>query len=103
MTPKGRGKGKFQASLTISGPQSEQDFLASVRDALPEAATLRAQTTLFQSEWDVEVLPHQQLGPAGGVAGVPKIFLPDTLKRVGYTSKPTAAVLTQSPDEVGLL
>ena len=100
---KGKGKGKTQMSATMSVQQSEQDFLASVRDALPEAAKLRSQTTLLQSEWDVEVVPHQQLGPSGGVAVVPKISLPDTLRRVGYTAKPTAAVITQTPDDVGLL
>ncbi len=62
-TPKGRGKGKHQMTPTLSGQQLEQDFLASVRDALPAAATIRAQTSLLQSEWEVDVLPHQQLGP----------------------------------------
>ena len=44
----------------------------------------------------------QDLGPTGGVALVPKDALPKVLTIVGYTSRPTAALLTQSPDEVGL-
>ena len=66
---KGKGKGKTQMSATMSVQQSEQDFLASVRDALPEAAKLRSQTTLLQSEWDVEVVSSPTAWTIGWCSG----------------------------------
>ncbi len=77
-------------------------FEEQVRAALPEAARLRMQTTLYDDDWEVAVMPWQQLSAKGGVAVVPKDALPEVLRNVGYTAKPTAAVLTQDPDALGL-
>ena len=51
------------------------DIRRQVEDNLPDAARLRAQTTLVGSEWFVPVVPWQYLGKDNGIAVVPKQFL----------------------------
>ena len=102
--PKGQNKGKGgKSSSSSSTDKSEtQLFLESVRDALPEAARMRSQTTLLASEWNVEVVYHQQMTSRGGVCVCPQKELPNVLASVGYTGHAAAVVLVQSPDELGL-
>ena len=76
--------------------------MQSVRDAIPEAAHIRAQRTLLPDEWSTQVVPYQHLGPSGGVALVPKHALPQVLQAVGFTGHPAAVLLVQEPDELGL-
>ena len=82
--------------------ESNQEFLKRMKDAMPVQAKIRMQTTLIESEWNVPVMPHQHVGASGGVALVPRDELPEVIERVGFTGKPTAVVLVQHPDELGM-
>ena len=101
---KGNAKGKVFGgrSEEKSPEQLEQEFTQQVRDALPEQAKIRGQSSLVQEEWDVLVLPYQHLSASGGVSLVPKDALVDVLKRVGFTGKPTGILVVQNPDELGM-
>lgn len=103
---KGQQKGKNSKSAGSTAPTNEwmdeQQFLESVRAAQPQAAQLRAQTTLLPSEWNVEVVHHQCLTARGGVSVVPRNALATVIERVGYTGHATAAVVVQPPDQLGL-
>ncbi|CAK0853303.1 unnamed protein product [Prorocentrum cordatum] len=96
---KGRGKQPEAPAWDLNDPA---DYQAAIRDAMPEAAKMRAQSTLLQDEWEAEVKPHQTLDSTGVVAVVPKDALPMVLERVGYTAKATVAIVTQNPDDLGL-
>ena len=60
------------------------------------------QSSLVQEEWEQQTMNWRMLVPQGGVALAPKEVLPEILRNVGYTAKPTAIVITQDPDELGL-
>ena len=70
----------------------DQDLLEQIKAVLPEAAVVRAQSTLDPSEWDVPIAHPQRLDNKGGIALVPKTLLPSVLQRVGYTAAPTAVL-----------
>ena len=102
---KGQEKGKSSNREPVSNERNEQDayeVAAAVRMVLPEAARIRMQSTLMQSEWPVPVHIHQTLSSQGGIALVPKEYIAEVIGRVGYTSHPTAIVVTQDPDTLGL-
>ena len=104
----GGGRGKGQGKQGKGGKQDAVQksdsliYMEAMQDALPEAARMRAQTTLLQSEWSVNVCYHQALTAKGGVAVAPKACLPELVSRIGYTGQPCAVLITQNPDEVGL-
>ena len=68
---KGKGRGKFPGKPNASNEQQpveaaplvptdlHADIRQQVQMALPDAARLRTQTTLIDSEWSVAVLPWQ--------------------------------------------
>ena len=102
---KGQEKGKSSSREPGSNERNEQDandVAAAVRMVLPEAARIRMQSTLMQSEWPVPVHIHQTLSSQGGIALVPKEYIAEVIGRVGYTSHPTAIAITQDPDTLGL-
>ena len=101
----GRGKGNAYGKGKAKDhgkEQVEKTFAEQIRDAMPEAAKMRMQSDLMQDDWEDKVEMWQKLGSQGGVALVPKEALPEVLKNVGYTAKPTAAVITQDPEDLGL-
>eukprot|EP00972_Heterocapsa_arctica_P086984 12821351-Heterocapsa_arctica.AAC.1 len=106
---KGKGQGKNRSkggALNydyVDPEEAQRRYAEDVRVALPEAAQLRAQPALMAEEWSAEVVPFQHLTSKGGVAILPKAALPEVLARVGYTAKPTAVLMVQDPDEVGLV
>ena len=53
-------------------------FLDAVKASMPEAAKLRAQSTLVSEEWNVEVVPYQYMTSKGGVCVAPKTAIPDS-------------------------
>eukprot|EP00971_Amphidinium_carterae_P065827 1304328-Amphidinium_carterae.1 len=77
------------------------DVALDVQAIPPQAAQLRAQSTLLQTEWSVPVVAHQFLDRKGGVSIVPKAQIAAVVERVGYTVAATAVVITQDPDAVG--
>ena len=90
---KGRGKGKQQMQLEVTSSsvaESKQEFLKRMKDAVPEQAKIRMQTTLVESQRNVSAVPYQHLGAAGDVALAPRAELPAVVERVGFTGKPTA-------------
>ena len=99
---KGAGKGKGKAVDAPSTVDAERDFLDAVKASMPEAAKLRAQSTLIPEEWNVEVVPYQYMTSKGGVCIAPKTAIPDILNAVGYTAHPSAIIVVQDPDELGL-
>ena len=99
MDVKGSGKGKGKQNPVVD---PEADFVASMKAAIPEAARIRMQSKLVQSEWDVSVQEPQSLTAQGGVAICPKDLLPTVLANVGYTGRPCAVVVVQNPDSLGL-
>ena len=102
---KGFGKSKKGAPVdtaSVDAAEAERLFRESVRQALPEQARYRAQSSLLADEWSVPIVPHQQLGPGGGVCLCPREFLPQVLQQVGHTSRPTGILLVQNPDSFGL-
>ena len=106
---KGKGKGGSKSLQQVPENVNMMDTLAgssdvasAVRQALPDAAILRAQSILVQSDWDVPVCTHQTLSSRGGVAAVPREFVTDVLRRIGFTASPVAIVMSQEPDEIGL-
>lgn len=105
-----KGRGKYVAPSAVDENQISSDPIdvtadirRQVEDNLPDAARLRAQTTLVGSEWSVPVVPWQYLGKDNGIAVVPKQFLPQVIAQVGFTGKSVAAILTEDPDRLGLL
>ena len=96
---KGQAKGRGKHEVVVD---PEVEFASAVRRALPEAAKVRMQPRLVQAEWDSPIRSWQDLGPSGGVAVVAKENLPLVLEKVGYSSRPTAALVTQDPDSLGL-
>ena len=112
---KGKGRGKFPGKPNASNEQQpveaaplvptdlHADIRQQVQMALPDAARLRAQTTLLDSEWSVAVLPWQSLGKSDAIAVVPKLFLPEVIRQVDFSGRSIAAVLTQDPDTLGLV
>ena len=108
----GKGKGQMsgltepievgQGSSPVAVVDASQDVAVAVRPVLPEAARVRMQSTLLQSEWHVPVHIPQTLSSRGGVALVPKDLIADVVARVGYTANPVAMVVTQDPDLLGL-
>lgn len=80
----------------------DQDLLEQIKAVLPEAAVVRAQSTLDPSEWDVPIAHPQRLDNKGGIALVPKTLLPSVLQRVGYTAAPTAVLTSQPATDLGL-
>ena len=106
---KSKGKGGSKSLQQVPENVNMMDTLASssdvasaVRQALPDAAILRAQSILVQSDWDVPVCTHQTLSSRGGVAAVPREFVADVIRRIGFTASPVAVVISQEPDEIGL-
>ena len=114
---KGKGRGKpvstavpvtgspaIEFASSSSTPMDPQlDVRQQVLLALPDAARLRAQSTLIESEWSVPVVPWQSLGKGDGIAVIPKQFLAEVIRKIGFSGKSIAAVLTQDPDSLGLL
>jgi hypothetical protein len=89
--PKGKGRGKHagKSSSTQAMPVNEavrpdslEDIAAQVARVLPQAAVLRAQSELLQSEWEAEVRTHQSLDARGGISLVPKNAIPSVVQRV---------------------
>ena len=102
---KGQEKGNSSNRESISNERNEQDaadVATAVRMVLPEAARIRMQSTLMQSQWPVPVHIHQTLSSHGGIALVPEECIAEVIGRVGYTSHPTAIVVTQDPDTLSL-
>ena len=56
---KGTGKGK--SDMQGAARFDLQEYLATIRASLPEAARLRTQPTLVRAEWCVDVFYHQHL------------------------------------------
>lgn len=112
---KGKGRGKTagpsvapyeQQALAVpptAAPDPDADLRQQVQMAVPDAARLRAQTTLLDAEWSVPVVPWQTLAKDDAIAVVPKSFLPEVIRKVGFSGKSIAAVLTQDPDSLGLI
>jgi len=109
--PKGKGRGKHAGKSSNAQampineavrPDSLEDIAAQVARVLPQAAVLRAQSELLQSEWDAEVRSHQSLDARGGISLVPKNAIPSVVQRVSYTTHPTAILICEQPDRVGL-
>lgn len=69
---------------------------------LPEAATVRAQSELLQAEWSEQTKPYQQLDKSGGVSLCPKACIAEVIRRVGYSTRPTALLTTEDPDVLGI-
>ncbi|CAK0851329.1 unnamed protein product [Prorocentrum cordatum] len=90
---KGKGKGK-KPEAPARDLNDPADYQAAIRDAMPEAAKMRVQSTLLQEDWGAEVKPYQTLDSTGGVTVVPTDALPMVLERVVYTAKATAAIVT---------
>ena len=63
---------------------------------------LRAQSELLQAEWDAEVKTHQSIDSRGGISLVPKSEIPSVVQRIAYTTHPTAILISEQPDRVGL-
>ena len=80
-----------------SPADTADDVRQAVLAAVPEAARLRAQTTLVEHEWSVPVIPWQSLGKGHGIAVVPKQHLAQVIQAVGFSGKSIAAVLTEDP------
>ena len=107
---KGKGRGKQSGKNASKNPSptredepdSLDDIALQVSRALPRAAILRAQSELLQSEWSAVVRTHQTLDSSGGVSLVPKGAIPAVIRRVAYTTNPTAILISESPDRVGL-
>ena len=110
---KGKGKGKVSepassnyATGPLQTPLPADNQLQAVKQAvlsvLPEAARLRAQSTLVESEWTVPVFHHQPLGKQPGIAVVPKHSLASVTQQVGFTSHSVAVIVTENPDNLGL-
>ena len=53
-----------------------------MKRALPEVASLRSESTLVQSDWNVPVFTRQTLGSRVGVAAVPHESWPEVIERV---------------------
>lgn len=109
--PKGKGRGKSAGKA--SGKQSQpvvetlqtdtlESISAQVARVLPQAAVLRAQSELLQAEWDAEVKTHQSIDSRGGISLVPKSEIPSVVQRIAYTTHPTAILISEQPDRVGL-
>jgi hypothetical protein len=97
-----KGAGGKAPSATMTPEISDADIASQVRDSLPEAAHLRAQSRLIEDEWNVAVLDHQALSRQGGVAIAPKFAIPGIVQRIGYTAAPVALVVTEPPEALGL-
>ena len=91
MVGKGNDKGKGKP-YAVMDPEAE--FAASTQAAIPEAARIRMQSKLVQSEWEVPVQEPQSLSAQGGVA--------ICLTNVGYTGRACAVLVVQRPDTLGL-
>ena len=81
---KGKGKGRGKpvpnavpvagspspevASLSSTPMDPQMDVRQQVLLALPDAARMRAQSTLVENEWSVPVVPWQSLGKGDGIA-----------------------------------
>ena len=114
---KSKGKGRGKTAGPTAAPHEQQthvvpsttaadpdaDLRQQVQMVVPDAARLRAQTTLLDAEWSVPVVPWQALAKDNAIAVVPKSFLPEVIKKVGFSGKSIAAVLTQDPDSLGLI
>ena len=108
---KGKGKVSEHASSSYAtGPLQTplpadnqlQDVKQAVLAVLPEAARLRAQSTLVESEWTVPVFHRQALGKQPGIALAPKHSLASVIQQVGFTSHSVAVIVTENPDDLGL-
>ncbi len=108
--PKGRGKKGANKSDSRSSAQIKQDtnhddhmdIAEQVRMVLPEAAVLRAQSVLLQEDWSAGVKPPQNLDATGGVSLTAKNWIPEIVRRVGWTSNACAILTVQQPSELGL-
>eukprot|EP00438_Fugacium_kawagutii_P028181 Skav233620 [mRNA] locus=scaffold109:307050:308477:+ [translate_table: standard] len=106
--PKGRGrkassKGDPRNHAVNEDPADDQLELAEqIRLALHPAAVLRAQSYLLQEDWNVACKTPQMLDSNGGVALTNKQHLPEIIRRIGWTSHPSAVLLVQQPSELGL-
>eukprot|EP00971_Amphidinium_carterae_P041319 811205-Amphidinium_carterae.1 len=83
----GGRKGKGAPAPAPVDPEAE--YRIRITEALPSAARLRAYPKVLGT-WSVPVLPHTQLGPAGGITYVRKTDVPMVLAKVGSTMAPCA-------------
>ena len=95
-----KGKGKGRMSVQVD---PEMEFARSMREAIPEAAKIRAQPKLLQEQWNQTIKEWQHLDSSGGVAIASKEAIPKILERVGYSSKPVAILVVQEPDDIGMM
>lgn len=104
---KARGKGKNSKGsqpLTSDNVAENlhEDTVQQILHSLPEAALMRQQPQLDQSEWTTRVCHWQQLSSQGGVCICPKIHIASVLRQVGWTKEPTGLITSECPDALGL-
>jgi hypothetical protein len=102
-TAKGSKGGGKNAYNTAAQVDPEIAFAQAMKTAMPEAAKIRMQPKLIQSQWTQTIKEWQHLDATGGVAIAPKESIPTILAKVGYSSKPTAILIVQEPDELGMV
>eukprot|EP00435_Cladocopium_sp_Y103_P017419 s3468_g4.t1 len=105
---KGRSVGKSSqqsssASFAATAPEyDDSDLLEQIRAAMPQAAIIRAQSTLEPQEWDAPTVSPHLLDHRGGIALCPRSMIPEILQRVGYTTMPTAILTSQPAQDFGM-
>ena len=102
--PVGKG-GPPSTSTPELVPASEfddTDLLDQIRAALPQAAVIRAQSTLDNNEWNVPIVSPQLLDGRGGIALCPRQLLPSVLQRVGFTTLATGILTSQPAQDLGM-
>eukprot|EP00971_Amphidinium_carterae_P340084 6478258-Amphidinium_carterae.1 len=99
----GRGKGKGQKKGAPQQPEiSEIPLEEQVRRAIPGGVQQALQPQLTDT-FNVPCKLAHQLDGTPGVAFVPKVLLPEVIRRVGTTYHPVAFVSTQPCWELGML
>jgi len=91
-----------EAFQTTDAEYEDHDLLEQIKAALPQAAIIRAQSTLDPSEWDAPIVSPQLLDHRGGIALCPRDMVLGVFQRVGFTTAPTAILTSQPAQDFAL-
>lgn len=91
-----------EARQTTDAEYEDHDLLEQIKAALPQAAIIRAQSTLDPTEWDAPIVSPQLLDHRGGIALCPRDMVLGVFQRVGFTTAPTAILTSQPAQDFAL-
>ena len=100
--PKGGQQPAATASASSTTESDDLDLTQQIQSALPQAAVLRSQSTLDSTEWSVPTVSPQLLDHRGGIALTPRRMIPEILRKVGFTTVPTAILTSQPAQDLGM-